>query len=326
MGKEGELWDDSVLINAFDDAMSKYKKMHGKKRIQDKSTDGGKFGGGTEDENASAITRVDESLDGTVKEADENSNVISNTVTELEETENLAPAKLNNCVDSLGPEPYVDPSNGGVHAQTLSGLYSHGAEDYNQLLGQYYELEEKRQRILQQLNLHGGYNYQYPAEGSGSGGYWGTCSASQDQSVAATQASPSPLICSCCPYACHCSVAPCSSFSSCTFGGTYLGKACTDSSAMMNPGKSFPPIDDDIVKTAMDAAERAISSMTMNTPVVNSDIEGNKAEKRKDNEGEITQNTSSETDLTVVLNAWYSAGFYTGKYLTERSIAKKWHG
>jgi hypothetical protein len=40
---------------------------------------------------------------------------------------------------------------------------------------------------------------------------------------------------------------------------------------------------------------------------------GNKAGNRKDNEGEITQNTSSETDLTVVLNAWYSAGFYTGK-------------
>jgi hypothetical protein len=54
----------------------------------------------------------------------------------------------------------------------------------------------------------------------------------------------------------------------------HLLVACTDSSAMMNPGKSFPPIDDDIVKTAMDAAERAMSSMTMNTPVVNSDIEG----------------------------------------------------
>jgi hypothetical protein len=27
MGKEGELWDDSVLINAFDDAMSKYKVL-----------------------------------------------------------------------------------------------------------------------------------------------------------------------------------------------------------------------------------------------------------------------------------------------------------
>jgi hypothetical protein len=30
-------------------------------------------------------------------------------------------------------------------------------------------------------------------------------------------------------------------------------------------------------------------------------------------EREIAQSTSSETDLTVVLNAWYSAGFYTGK-------------
>ncbi|KAJ6342134.1 hypothetical protein OIU78_010133 [Salix suchowensis] len=118
-------------------------------------------------------------------------------------------------------------------------------------------------------------------------------------------------------------MAPCSSFSSCTLGGTSLGKACADSSPMMNPGKSFPPIDDNIVKTAMDAAERAMSSMTMNAPAVKSDIEANKAEKSEDNGGEITQNTSSETDLTVVLNAWYSAGFYTGKYLTERSIAKK---
>ncbi|KAJ6308444.1 hypothetical protein OIU76_018098 [Salix suchowensis] len=237
-----------------------------------------------------------------------------------ERPKNLAPAKLKNCVDSLGPDPYVDPSNGGAHAQTLNGcLYSHGTEDYNQLLNQYYELEEKRQMILQQLNVY----YQYPVDDSGSGGYWGTCSASQDQLVAATQASLTPLICSCCPYACHCSVAPCSSFSSCTLGGTSLGKACADSSPMMNPGKSFPPMDDDIVKTAMDAAERAMSSMTMNAPAVKSDTEGNKAEKSEDNGGEITQNTSSETDLTVVLNAWYSAGFYTGKYLTERSIAKK---
>ena len=40
---------------------------------------------------------------------------------------------------------------------------------------------------------------------------------------------------------------------------------------------------------------------------------GNKAEKSEDNGGEMTQNTSSETDLAAVLNAWYSAGFYTGK-------------
>ncbi|XVF11106.1 hypothetical protein REPUB_Repub07fG0240400 [Reevesia pubescens] len=34
MGKEGELWDDSALIDAFDNAMFKYKKMHGKKNSE----------------------------------------------------------------------------------------------------------------------------------------------------------------------------------------------------------------------------------------------------------------------------------------------------
>ncbi|CAK7356065.1 unnamed protein product [Dovyalis caffra] len=313
MGKEGELWDDSALINAFNDAMSKYKKMHGKKKIQDNSSDGGKVGSVTEEENASAITTVHESLNETVKEVDESSNVTLNTVIELGENKSLSPAKVNNCVDSFGPESYIDQSN-GVHKQTLNDCsYSHGAEDYNQLLSQYYELEEKRQKVLQQLNQYGGYNYQYPAEGSGSGGYWGTCSASKDQSVASTQASLSPLICSCCLYACNCPVAPCSSFFTYSLGVTSLGKTCTDSFAMIDPGNSCPPVVRNIVKTAMDAAERAISSMTMNISAVNSDTEGNKVEKHKDNEGEIAQNTSSETDLTVVLNAWYSVGFYTGK-------------
>lgn len=30
-------------------------------------------------------------------------------------------------------------------------------------------------------------------------------------------------------------------------------------------------------------------------------------------DGGIPQNSGSETDLTVVLNAWFSAGFYTGR-------------
>lgn len=37
------------------------------------------------------------------------------------------------------------------------------------------------------------------------------------------------------------------------------------------------------------------------------------ADKKKENEEEITQSVSSETNLTVVLNTWYSASFYTGK-------------
>lgn len=41
-----------------------------------------------------------------------------------------------------------------------------------------------------------------------------------------------------------------------------------------------------------------------------------KTEKGKDEEikgADVAHSTSSETDLAEVLNAWYSAGFYTGK-------------
>ncbi|ERN15526.1 hypothetical protein AMTR_s00048p00093900 [Amborella trichopoda] len=33
MGKETAIWDDSVLIQAFDDAMNKFKVMHNGQRI-----------------------------------------------------------------------------------------------------------------------------------------------------------------------------------------------------------------------------------------------------------------------------------------------------
>lgn len=51
-----------------------------------------------------------------------------------------------------------------------------------------------------------------------------------------------------------------------------------------------------------------------------------KTEKEKDGErkgADVAHSASSETDLAEVLNAWYSAGFYTGKYLTEQTVARK---
>lgn len=191
------------------------------------------------------------------------------------ETKKLALVKENNSVDSLGPESHVDSSN-GLHVQNLNGYsYSQGAEDYNQLLSQYYELEDNRQRILQQLQQFGGYNYQCPAEGSGSGSgvHWGIFSTSQDQSVAASRTSLPSFVCSCCPYASPCSLAPCSSFPVCSLGGTCSGRTCTDSSTAMGLGKPSPLIDGDVVKTAMAAAEGAISSMKMKTSA-NSGMEG----------------------------------------------------
>ncbi|CAK9146042.1 unnamed protein product [Ilex paraguariensis] len=56
MGKEGDLWDDSALINAFDDAISKYKKMHST-RGHNSSVEGGK-GVSSKEQNLSEL--VDE--------------------------------------------------------------------------------------------------------------------------------------------------------------------------------------------------------------------------------------------------------------------------
>ncbi|KAJ9135102.1 hypothetical protein P3X46_032321 [Hevea brasiliensis] len=309
MGTEGDLWDDSALINAFEDAMSKYKKMHGKK-IKENLIDEGNGG--------SAFAAE---IHGAVSDADENGNVTSNAAEELGETKNLTPVRENHCLSSVEPEPCIDSSS-GQHKQAVNEYsYSQNWEGYQLLCQQYYDLEEKRQGILRQLQQLGGYGYQCPAECYDSSQQWGTCCTYDDLSFPTTQPSFSTVACSCCPYACHGSAAPCMSFPTCSFCGTCAEKMFANSSGATVPAKHSPHEDGDIVKTAMEAAERAISSMkTLSS--INSGTE----EKGKGKDGEeISQSTCSGTDLSVVLNAWYSAGFYTGKYLTEQSIMKKQH-
>ncbi|KAG2676727.1 hypothetical protein I3760_12G065600 [Carya illinoinensis] len=320
MGKEGDLWDDSALTRAFDDAISNYKKMHSKKgrdasieREMDVSSTG---------ENASA--NVNESLEAG-RDADEKNNASANTATDLGET-NLLLVKENSNVDSHAPEPCIDSLN-SLQKQDVESAgkgYSsfHNVEDYNEVLNQYYELEEKRQKILEQLYQFGGWNNQYSVEGSVPAVQWGGSSTHQECPVPASQMSHSNAFCSCCPYVSQCCNVPCTSCPGCSLGGTYVGKTCSDNSVVTVAGSSGLLKDGNIVKTAMGAAEKAISSMMTK---VSGDSNINEEQERAKTEGETSQSPISKTDLTDVLNAWYSAGFYTGKYLTEQSIAKK-HG
>jgi hypothetical protein len=181
----------------------------------------------------------------------------------LGETSNISHVKENHFGDSHAAEPYIDSSN-NLHQQNMEDAgkgysYSHGADDYNKLLNLYYELEEKRQNILGQLNQFGGWNYQYSGSGSGSGVQWGTYSTCQEFPIPASQASHPNVVSSCC--GCQCLVAPCTSCPGCSLGGTSVCKTCTDDSVAMVPGKSCPLENGNIVKTAMAAAEKAISSM-----------------------------------------------------------------
>ncbi|KAI8530547.1 hypothetical protein RHMOL_Rhmol11G0068300 [Rhododendron molle] len=281
MGKEGDLWDDSALIDAFDHAISNYKTLHGRGQ-NDSSKAGGKVVCSIEESLSTSIDGSHEARRSA--QADDNGNVASSTTTELGEPSNHPEDQKNQGVDSLAQEPNV-VSTSGQHVQDVHQDYSNtqGAGDYTQLVNQYYELEEQRQKILQQLQQFGSWDYQ------GSSMQW-------EQPVSASQSSYPAVVASCCPYVGQCLVAPC------TFGGTCVGRTCEASSGIGHNGN--PPFEDgDIAKTAMGAAEKALSCLKTKA-----------SEKGEENHEEQAEGKAiRETDLTDVFNAWYSAGFYTGK-------------
>lgn len=176
-------------------------------------------------------------------QADDNSNVASNATTEVGETSNLPEDQKNHAVDSFAQEPNV-VSTSGQHVQDVHQGYSdtQGAGDYTQLVNQYYELEEQRQKILQQLQPFGSWDYQ------GSSVQW-------EQPVSASQSSYPAIVASCCPYVGHCLVAPCS------FGGTCVCRTCEASSGIGHNGNPPSFEDGDIAKTAMGAAEKPLSCL-----------------------------------------------------------------
>ncbi|KAK8485179.1 hypothetical protein V6N13_076857 [Hibiscus sabdariffa] len=108
MGKESELWDDSALIDAFDNAMSKYK-MHGKKKSE---------------ANVSVHRSGDEAMKP--RDAGENSSASVITGAETEEAMDLEQVKENHT-----PEPYTYSSTSLPMQDGYSDLQ--GSQDYNRL-------------------------------------------------------------------------------------------------------------------------------------------------------------------------------------------------
>ncbi|XVF37187.1 hypothetical protein REPUB_Repub19eG0124400 [Reevesia pubescens] len=204
------------------------------------------------------------------RDAGENINATLNTGMETDEAKDLQSVKENHAVHSQTPEPYIDSSTSlpmqDKHKQDGNKGYEsdlQGAQDYNQLLNQYYEVEDKRQKILQQLQQFGTWNYQCSDEGYDAAAQWGTSCTSQDPNLIPTsQASHSAVMCSCCPYVCQSLVTPCTSYSCCSLGRLCVGKTRTEPNGAMVHGNLPSVIDSDIVKTTMGATEKAISSMT----------------------------------------------------------------
>lgn len=319
MGNEGEeLWDDAILIKAFDKAISTFKVMHG--------MEGQKNIGSQEQNTASLVSESNE----VKRNLETNVNTVAST-TEAEETTN--PSQDNGSL--------VGEKDG----QNLQNSYSNtqSTEDYNHLLSQYYKVEEQRQNILNQLYQYGSWDY----GGHDSSMQWGTNSASQEHQVQAQASCPTDTIVqlngtsasqehqvpkpqegcpavarSCCSCMCPCMLGTCTSLPACTLRGTCVGEFGHNTSVTGHNGNSTSVEKDDLVNTAMGAADRALCALKVKASGDANTSKGEETKLATDME-KLAQSCSSNTDATVVFNAWYSAGFYTCKYLMEQSAAKE---
>ncbi|KAK1274175.1 hypothetical protein QJS04_geneDACA012170 [Acorus gramineus] len=229
--------------------------------------------------------------------------------------------------------------------ETYEAYYgSQGGVEYEQLLSRYYELEGLRQNVLQQLQQSSSYQamnqcsdfqtQQLPTDSASYNASIPSCctcsvspcflvptSAACAQHSSGTQNVNSCLACtssyngwipSCSPCLSHCAIAP-SFVPSCALGKQGVADNISHSVSPKHNSdavKRSNVADESVVKTAMMAAERAICSMKLDGSEIPGTSEGHDKEK---------QNIDLETDLSSVLSAWYSAGFYTGKYLMGQS-------
>nr|CAD1845075.1 unnamed protein product [Ananas comosus var. bracteatus] len=337
MGKGTDLWDDSALVDAFDHAMATYKEMHSRSNRSSSFEEEKK----TDHHNESSEI-IAEHI-----EPDDNNNYVSNNATEISlpgyedgtTTEEL-PIQETIIHDDLQPTESHTYSSGFVTYEKVDN-YNQQNVEYNELLRQYYELEEKRQKVLQHLQQTNYWNYQTQVQSS----------ASEAQQLPMYNSAEYGLQLPCASSACYYLSAPVIPISCCGMNcslsgscGNLSGSAIPSSYAQKFPGAQFcaqdgifptgtsckldspkqsADGDDTLFKAGLMAAESAVNSVKTKISALPISFEGKNGKEKEEStskhESMGSQGINSETDLSVVLNAWYSAGFHTGRYLLEQS-------
>ncbi|XP_042057006.1 uncharacterized protein LOC121801559 isoform X1 [Salvia splendens] len=318
MGKEGEIWDDSALIKAFDHAVTKYKAMNvnsGEKAIinaEENLPGAGADNGSIECGSNSEFVQNDDSL---LNGLETKTQVVEPAET-LVSTED-SPLELGSsakCVGFFNIHEYPVPPTNDISATTSvsqcqntastdikhqneASCYSDGSEEYTKLMNKYYEIENQRQHIFQQLNQYSNWNNQYPFS-----------STSMTEEYQASVPQPYETVACSCPYGCQNWVVPRNSSPAACSDGNYIHTTCL---AKCSPNaNSEPKKDPDFVNMAMAAAEKALA--------LTKEANGGTYKELGVETGQSPESKST-TDLDVVLRAWYTAGLYTGKYLSEQS-------
>ncbi|XP_031503406.1 uncharacterized protein LOC116266366 isoform X1 [Nymphaea colorata] len=317
---ESAIWDDSALIRAFDDAMTKYKVMHA---IQQSGSD-------------HAIKAENDAQGGEISAVGESRLDFSRNVEFHRDADNLLKGSTEipaSCDTSgeVAKSPALDENNPASDSNIKNSCTyasmdpaSHGQfdgyatpeyADYSQLISKYNELEMQRQQVLQQIYQASYSNDQPSSSSCVSSSPWDVCCCTAQPHQLPTYQSVNSCLQSLC-HPCYCvpaqpvstlspEVVHCAANSSipATVPDSALGTANQRSSSC-----------DSVVSLGIEAAERALASIKIKA------FESNKA-----CEGEQggSQSSRSDTQISDLLTAWYSAGFYTGKYLAEQSNAKR---
>ncbi|KAJ1280402.1 hypothetical protein BS78_04G230000 [Paspalum vaginatum] len=340
MGRGGELWDDSALVDAFDRAVATFKEMHGKSNratpCEDEKPERAAATAGTaEEEEPIAAEAADEDKDANCDNTP--CGPVETPQQSSEETQAPEQAPLQET--DPGKETHISKSKkSSSDAPVVDGNVSSSQQqwDYYELLRQYYELEEKSRNVLQQLQQTNYWNYQAP----------GYASSTQQQQIPAYNATaPDPQSSTSQSSCCYWNV-PLVSVSCCSAGQQGGGSACMPPSGGCSvsltcdqcPGASTacPSVsnfmqlptkvstnDDQVAKAAMMTAEGALNFMR-STISGQSGSQGKESETGKEESKTMGMNLNLDTagadsDLAALLNAWYAAGFYTGRYLSLQS-------
>lgn len=310
-GKGAELWDDSALITAFDAAMTSYKEMHAEcsGRVLDNEKD-------DRDSKESDTVLTEKAKSGRQIESEGNNlDVEDNTKETCTPSCNNAAATndpftreydvgANLCVPEFNP-PVI--SEHSCVNPKFDGYSYHQSLNYDELLKQYNELEHRKEKIVEQLWQANYWNYQTQVQ----------CPASQQQQISVSSGSElAPN--SSCPW-CTCqrpmvSVLP-------------VGYACCPQHILCCSGSQVQQ------EAGVQTDDRAVETGSMPVELLRDSVERDlsrasnldeETKKREDDaSGKDLSSTNQKTNLISVINAWYWAGYHTGRYLLEQEQSDK---
>lgn len=342
MGKGAELWDDSALISAFDAAMASYKEIHNgsssEHSLEKEKDESNKKGSDIvltrenyesntigNDVVFNEVAKSGIKIESECSSHDLNDNMKETSGSSWSDPSTQQKNVGDTCAASdfkapISDHPFMDPN--------IECYSDHQIQNYNELLKQYYELEQRKAKIADQLWSANYWNHQTPAQ----------CSTSQEQQVPVSSCSElNPSIsCPCCT--CQCltttSISTCPVASSlcagyaccpqrlCCFGSQVQQEAgvahfSSKDAFSMNSIKHSTQEDGGIVETGIVPIEMVTN------PEANLSKKLNLSEEKKGEHDVSSTSKCPRTDLTSVLNAWYWAGFKTGRYLLEQEHADK---